>query len=61
MFGLGSTGGMMLMSALVGLPAILTAQRFARANVMLRAAAAAFSIVLGFAITYDLGFSRILH
>jgi hypothetical protein len=56
-FGLGSTGGMMLMSALVGLPAILTAQRFARANTMLRVAAASFSIVLGFAITYQLGFA----
>jgi hypothetical protein len=61
MFGLGSTGGMMLMSALVGLPAILTAQRFARANLMLRAAAAAFSIVLGSVISYDLGLSRMLQ
>jgi hypothetical protein len=60
-FGLGSTGGMMLMSALVGLPAFLTAQRFARANMMLRVAAAGFSIVLGFTITYALGFSRMLH
>ena len=60
-FGLGSTGGMMLMSALVGLPAILTAQRFARANMVLRAAAAGFSLVLGVAITYDVGLSRILQ
>ncbi|HEV8138444.1 MAG TPA: hypothetical protein VGP81_01625 [Pyrinomonadaceae bacterium] len=59
-FGVGSTGGMMLMSALVGLPAILTAQRFARANMMLRLAAAGFSIVLGFAITYQLGLNGIL-
>jgi len=59
-FGVGSTGGMMLMSALAGLPAILTAQRFARANMMLRAAAASFSIVLGFAITYQLGLNRVL-
>ena len=59
-FGVGSTGGMMLMSALVGLPAILTGQRFARANMMLRAAAASFSIVLGFAITYQLGLNRVL-
>jgi ABC-type nickel/cobalt efflux system permease component RcnA len=60
-FGLGSTGGMMLMSALVGLPAILTAQRFARANMLLRAAAAAFSVVLGCVITYQLGFITVLH
>jgi hypothetical protein len=60
-FGLGSTGGMMLMSALVGLPAILTAQRFARANLILRAAAAAFSVVLGCVITYQLGLSTVLY
>ena len=60
-FGLGSTGGMMLMSALVGLPAILTARSFARANLIVRAAAAGSSVMLGFAITYELGFSRILQ
>jgi ABC-type nickel/cobalt efflux system permease component RcnA len=60
-FGLGSTGGMMLMSALVGLPTILTAERFARANMLLRVAAASFSVVLGCAITYELGLSRIIH
>jgi hypothetical protein len=60
-FGLGSTGGMMLMSALVGLPAILTAQRFVRANLMLRAAAAGFSIVLGSVIAYDLDISRLVQ
>src|ERR1043166_3065099 len=46
-FGVGSTGGMMLMSALVGLPAKLTAQRFSRANAILRAGSGACSIVLG--------------
>lgn len=61
MFGIGSTGGMMVMSALVGLPAILTAQRFARANAVLRAAAACSSVVLGLVITYDVGFSRMLQ
>jgi hypothetical protein len=60
-FGLGSTGGMMVMSALVGVPAILTAQRFAWANLILRAAAAGFSVVLGFVITYQLGLNRIPH
>ena len=60
-FGLGSTGGMMLMSALVGLPAILTAQRFARANMMLRAAAACFTMGLGFVIACDLGISRMFQ
>jgi ABC-type nickel/cobalt efflux system permease component RcnA len=59
-FGLGSTGGMMVMSALVGLPAILTAQRFARANIILRAVAAGFSVVLGCVITYQLGVTAVL-
>jgi len=54
-FGVGSTGGMMLMSALVGLPAKLTAQRFSRANAILRAGAGAFSIVLGSIIVYQNG------
>lgn len=54
-FGVGSTGGMMLMSALVGLPAKLTAQRFSRANAILRAGSGAFSIVLGSIIVYQNG------
>jgi len=60
-FGLGSTGGMMVMSVLVGLPAILTAQRFARVNLVLRATAAGFSVVLGLMITYQIGLSRFLY
>ena len=60
-FGLGSTGGMMLMSALMGLPAILTAQRFARANTLLRAAAGGFSMAIGFVIVYDLAINRALQ
>ena len=55
MFGLGSTGGMMLMSALLGLPAILTAQRFARANMLVRAIVGGVSMMIGFVIVYDLG------
>lgn len=46
-FGLGSTAGMMIMSALVGLPAKLTAHRFTRANAILRGAAGVFSVALG--------------
>jgi high-affinity nickel permease len=54
-FGIGSTGGMMLMSILISLPAMFTAQRFARANAVLRAAAAGSSILLGALIAYDIG------
>ncbi len=53
-FGIGSTGGMMIMSALVGLPAKLTAHRFTRANKILRGAAGVFSIALGLFITFEI-------
>ena len=52
-FGIGSTGGMMIMSALIGLPAKLTAQRYRRAHVLLRGAAAVTSMVLGAFIAYQ--------
>ena len=55
-FGLGSIGGMMLMSALVGLPLHLTAARFARFNVALRVAAGVFSIGFGLLMVYQIGF-----
>lgn len=53
-FGLGSTGGMMMMSALIGLPAKLTSHRFTRANAILRGVAAVFSVGLGLFITYEI-------
>ncbi len=55
-FGLGSIGGMMLMSALVGLPMHLTAARFTRFNVGLRVAAGVFSIGFGILMVYQLSF-----
>ncbi len=58
-FGVGSTGGMMIMSALVGLPAKLTARRFARANAILRGAAGAFSVLLGLLMTYEIGLRQL--
>lgn len=59
-FGIGSTGGMMIMSVLIGLPAKLTAQRFARANVILRGVAAGCTIALGMFITYEIGLGRLI-
>jgi sulfite exporter TauE/SafE len=53
-FGIGSTGGMMIMSALVGLPAKLTAHRFTRANAILRGVAGVFSVALGLFITFEI-------
>jgi nickel/cobalt exporter len=55
-FGLGSVGGMMLMSALVGLPMHLTAARFTRANLALRALAGTFSLGFGLFMVYNIGF-----
>jgi sulfite exporter TauE/SafE len=57
-FGVGSIGGMMLMSLLVSLPLHLTASRFNRINFMLRVIAGAFSVVLGLFIIYEKGFAE---
>lgn len=55
-FGVGSIGGMMLMSALVGLPLHLTAGRFTRANFALRCLAGLFSLGFGLFMVYEIGF-----
>jgi high-affinity nickel-transport protein len=54
-FGLGSVMGMMVMSLLVGLPAWLTVQHFARTNVAVRGLSGLFSIALGLLIVYENG------
>lgn len=55
-FGLGSIGGMMLMSVIVSLPLRLTAARFTRANLTLRGMAALFSLGFGLFMVYQIGF-----
>ncbi|HEY0407906.1 MAG TPA: hypothetical protein VGC89_19375 [Pyrinomonadaceae bacterium] len=57
-FGVGSIGGMMLMSALVGLPVYLTAARFNRANLAVRGMAGLFSLSFGLFMLYEIGFSK---
>lgn len=57
-FGIGSIGGMMLMSFLVGLPFHFTAFRFHRFNHVLQAVAGAVSIAIGLWIVYEKGFSE---
>jgi ABC-type nickel/cobalt efflux system permease component RcnA len=52
-FGLGSIGGMMLMSFLVSVPFHLTAARFNRFNQLLQAASGIVSIFLGVWISVD--------
>lgn len=56
LFGIGSIGGMLLMSALISLPAYLTASRFARANFAVRMLAGAFSIGFGLFMAYEISF-----
>ena len=56
-FGIGSIGGMILMSFLVGLPFHFTAVRFHRFNHLLQGVAGLVSISLGFWIVYEMGFS----
>lgn len=56
-FGVGSIGGMMLMSFLVGLPFHFTALRFNRFNYALQACAGLVSVLLGLSIIYEKAFS----
>lgn len=53
-FGVGSIGGMVAMTAVVGVPAILTARRYRSADVAVRAAAGVFSLSVGAILTYQL-------
>jgi ABC-type nickel/cobalt efflux system permease component RcnA len=46
-FGVGSIGGMLLMSTLIGLPFVLTAQRFRRVDTPVRLLAGAASVLFG--------------
>lgn len=56
-FGIGSIGGMMIMSMLFALPARLTGQRFARANFALRGLSGLFSFCFGVIMIYEIGLS----
>ena len=54
-FGIGSIGGMMLMSFLVALPFKLTAKKFNRLNYLMQSVAGLISIGLGLYIVYEKG------
>jgi hypothetical protein len=56
-FGIGSIGGMMLMSLLVGFPVHLTVGRFARAHWVMRGLAGLFSLSFGLLVAYRIGFT----
>ena len=55
-FGVGSIGGMMVMSTLVALPARFTVNRFTRVNFALRGLAGLFSLSFGLFMVYQIGF-----
>ncbi|MCA1624474.1 MAG: urease accessory protein UreH [Acidobacteria bacterium] len=57
-FGVGSIGGMMLMSFLVSLPFQITALRFNRFNLLLQCIAGLFSVALGLLIIYEKGITE---
>ena len=53
-FGVGSIGGMLVMSAIIGIPFSLTARRFALVNGGIRLCAGLFSIVFGLVLGWEL-------
>ena len=54
-FGVGSIGGMVVMSMLFGIPALLTGDRFAGADTVLRVGAAAASVAIGLQLAWQIG------
>ena len=57
-FGVGSIGGMMVMSTLFAVPARFTVTRFTRANFALRCLAGLFSLSFGLFMIYEIGFAN---
>jgi hypothetical protein len=55
-FGVGSIGGMMVMSLILSLPIHLTAGYFAKTNLAVRALAGCFSLGFGLFMVYEIGF-----
>ncbi|HEY7912546.1 MAG TPA: urease accessory protein UreH [Blastocatellia bacterium] len=53
-FGLGSVGGMLLMSAMISLPFVVTARRFSALNSWIRLLAGALSIIFGLLLAWNL-------
>lgn len=54
-FGLGSVGGMMAMSAVLGVPIAVAATRFGRAERWLQTCAAVGSVAVGVALAWEVG------
>jgi high-affinity nickel-transport protein len=54
-FGLGSVGGMLLLSGIISLPFILTAQRFTVMNRWIRVVAGVASVTFGIFLGWEIG------
>jgi high-affinity nickel-transport protein len=54
-FGCGSVGGMVAMSALLGMPLALAAERFARAEGVVRMCAGLGSVAVGLGLAWQVG------
>ncbi len=57
-FGAGSVGGMLGLSFLIGLPFVLTAQRFTLLNRWIRVVAGAASVIFGLFLGWEIGFQE---
>lgn len=57
-FGFGSVGGMLVLSSLIGLPFILTAQRFSTLNRWIRILAGVGSVAFGLFLGWEIGFEQ---
>lgn len=53
-FGIGSTGAMLLLSGLIGIPFVVTAGRSRAAHAIIQALAGAASLILGLALAWEL-------
>lgn len=58
-FGIGSIGGMMIMSFILSLPLHFTLSRFNRFNTLLQCLAGGASVCIGLLIIYEKGFARL--
>lgn len=55
-FGVGSMGGMFIMSTLIGIPFVVTAQRSQRLNLLVRGIAGVVSLLFGLFLAWQIGF-----
>ncbi len=60
-FGIGSIGGMVIMSTLFSLPAKLTSLHFARGNILIRGLAGIVSVCFGAFMVYDMALALMAH